>query len=153
MDASRFDIRRATADDAEALASLSDQLGYPSSAEQVRRRIAEMLSQPGHVVFVAATRPTDTPGGLAGWVHGFVHRTVESDPTVEIGGFVVDEKQRGSGIGRLLMAQLERWAQAAGCAAITVRSNVIRDGAHAFYQRLGFGVVKTQRVFRKELAR
>jgi len=32
-----------------------------------------------------------------------------------------------------------------------VRSNVTRERAHAFYGRLGYETVKTQRVFRKTL--
>jgi GNAT superfamily N-acetyltransferase len=49
------------------------------------------------------------------------------------------------------MDQLERWARGVGCGMVTVRSNLIREGAHAFYQRLGFEVIKTQRVLRKPI--
>lgn len=144
-------VRRAAPDDVAALAELAGQLGYPSSVEQVAARLAQILDRPDHVVFVAEiTRPNAQPG-VAGWVHGFVQRVVESDPTVEIGGLVVDVNQRGLGIGGLLMDQLERWARDTGCDAITVRSNVIRERAHAFYQRLGYALVKSQRVFRKQI--
>jgi hypothetical protein len=34
-----------------------------------------------------------------------------------------------------------------------VRSNVVRERAHAFYQREGFVLIKTQRVFEKPLGR
>jgi len=33
-----------------------------------------------------------------------------------------------------------------------VRSNVVRQEAHAFYQERGYGVVKTQVKFRKTIA-
>ena len=49
------------------------------------------------------------------------------------------------------MEEFERWAEARGCSAIMVRSNVVRERAHAFYQRLGFEVIKTQRVLRKPI--
>lgn len=144
-------VRRAALDDAPALAALAGQLGYPSSVEQVASRLAQILGRPDHVVFVAEiTQPSAQPG-VAGWVHGFVQRVIERDPTVEIGGLVIDADQRGLGIGGLLMDQLERWAWDTGCDAITVRSNVIRERAHAFYQRLGYALVKSQRVFRKQI--
>ncbi|HUI42800.1 MAG TPA: GNAT family N-acetyltransferase [Terriglobia bacterium] len=155
----RFGVRPATLDDADALARLSNQLGYPASREQVERRLGEILANPEHAIFVAeagfapeAGRESQGGAGLAGWVHAFAERTVESDPTVEIGGLVVDDARRGAGVGRLLMDQAERWARETGCATITVRSNVIREHAHAFYERLGYAPVKTQRVFRKPIA-
>jgi GNAT superfamily N-acetyltransferase len=49
------------------------------------------------------------------------------------------------------MQQAERWARGTGCPSVTVRSNVLRTGAHAFYQRLGYRLVKKQKVFRKRL--
>ena len=153
IDAStKITLRPAALEDAPALARLSGQLGYPSSFEQVTRRLSQMLEQPGQAVLVAELPQPGESGRVVGWVHGFVQRTVESDATIEIGGLVVDEYQRGLGIGRLLMDEVERWARGAGCGTITVRSNVIRDRAHAFYQRLGFSAVKSQRVFRKAIA-
>jgi GNAT superfamily N-acetyltransferase len=50
-----------------------------------------------------------------------------------------------------LLARAERWAREKGCRAIGLRSNVIRDRAHAFYERHGYKHVKTQKSFRKDL--
>ena len=148
----RFRIRPATLRDAGALGQLSSQLGYPASHEQVQRRLYEVLADSGHAVFVAENshaHGADSP--LAGWVHVYIERTLESDCTAELGGLVVEESRRGFGAGRLLVEHAERWAQGAGCPSVTVRSNVLRTGAHAFYQRLGYRLVKNQRVFRKKL--
>jgi GNAT superfamily N-acetyltransferase len=148
----RFQIRAAALHDASTLARLSNQLGYPSSHAQVERRLREILADSGHAVFVAKNlHARSTDPALAGWVHGYIERTLESEPTVEIGGLVVEESQRGFGAGRLLMERAERWAQGTGCLTVTVRSNVLRTSAHAFYRRLGYRLVKNQRVFRKRL--
>jgi GNAT superfamily N-acetyltransferase len=69
----------------------------------------------------------------------------------EIAGLVVDETARGGGIGRRLLEAAEQWARSHGCRAIRVRSNVVREGAHAFYVREGFREIKTQKVFEKGL--
>ena len=144
-------VRLAALDDAAALARLSGQLGYPAAEDDVARRLAQIIGKPDHAVFVAEITQPNLAPRVAGWVHGFVQRIIESDPTVEIGGLVVDESRRGLGFGALLVDQLERWARGTDCGAITVRSNVVRERAHAFYQRLGFAPVKTQRVFRKAI--
>jgi len=142
-------VRRAELRDAEALAELSRQLGYPSPREQVEARLRQLLASAEHAVLVAEDA---RDGSIAGWVHAYVERTLESDATAEIGGLVVSEGRRGAGVGRLLMEHAERWARGTGCATVTVRSNVIRERAHAFYLQLGYAPVKSQRVFRKTLA-
>ena len=49
------------------------------------------------------------------------------------------------------MRRAEEWAGEKRCATVTLRSNVIREEAHAFYRSLGFSVYKTQHAFRKTL--
>jgi GNAT superfamily N-acetyltransferase len=144
-------VRPAATGDAGALARLSGQLGYPSSREAVDRRLAEILRHPEHAVFVAETHDAGEQPRIAGWIHAAMTRTVESEPSVEIGGLVVEESLRSYGIGEKLLTEAERWARSLGLAAVIVRSNVIRERAHAFYQRLGYRVVKSQRVFRKQI--
>jgi GNAT superfamily N-acetyltransferase len=144
-------VRPAAAPDAEALARLSGQLGYPSSREALDRRLAEILRRPEHAVFVAETHGDRGEPRIAGWIHAAVTRTVESDPSVEVCGLVVEESLRGGGIGERLLEEAERWTRCLGLSTIIVRSNVIRERAHAFYQRLGYEVVKSQRVFRKQI--
>ena len=49
------------------------------------------------------------------------------------------------------MQRAEEWAREKGCATVGVRSNVIRERAHAFYERIGYKHIKTQKSFHKEL--
>ena len=68
-----------------------------------------------------------------------------------LGSLVVEPAHRGAGAGRRLVAAAEDWARRAGLAALRVRSRTTRDGADAFYRRLGFRRTKEQAVFEKEL--
>ena len=45
----------------------------------------------------------------------------------------------------------EDWACQHDCPSMSVRSNVIRDRAHKFYERQGYEHYKTQKAFRKTL--
>jgi len=129
------------------MARLATQLGYPSTAAEVRRRLGRILKQPGHAVFVAEKSDV----GVVGWAHVFVHALVESDTFAEVGGLIVDERERGQGIGKGLMARVESWARARGARNVSLRSNIIRKDAHAFYEKLGYRIIKTQLAFRKSL--
>ena len=75
----------------------------------------------------------------------------ETAARAEISGFVVDEHHRSQRVGMHLLARAERWAREIGCRAIGLRSNVIRDRAHAFYESHGYQHIKTQKSFRKDL--
>ncbi len=143
----RLRIRAATGRDAHRIAALATQLGYPSTSEQVSERLAFLLHDPEHAVYVAES----LDGNVVGWVHAGVRCLVESDPEAEIGGLVVDENHRRSGAGRLLMARAEEWARSKGLKSVYLRSNVIRNEAHNFYEKLGCRVVKTQRAYRKTI--
>lgn len=141
----KIKVRAAEPRDFPQIAELAGQLGYPSTAEEIARRFSAMEKSSEHGVFIADFGE----GRIAGWVGVFVQRTVESDACVEISGLVVDERCRSRGVGLRLLERAEQWAREKGCAEVRLRSNVIRDRAHAFYEREGYKHVKTQKAFRK----
>jgi ribosomal protein S18 acetylase RimI-like enzyme len=132
--------------DVPGVTDLCAQLGYPSAESRVAERFARLVASDRDAVLIA-----DDGSRVLGWVHVYVSLTLESDRNVEIGGLVVDTKARRRGVGRLLMAGAEAWAAAHDCPRVRLRSNVTRWGAHAFYQSLGYRIVKTQYVFDKDL--
>ena len=140
-------VRLARLEDAETLAKLADQLGYPSTVEQVRKRF-EVLSEKSdeNAIFVA-----EADGKILGWVHAHIYNLLVDDPETEIGGLVVDETARGQHIGEKLMQAAEAWTLEKGCSSVYLRSNVIRTRAHEFYKRLGYTIIKSQYAFRKVL--
>lgn len=139
-------IREARVADAEALARLATQLGYPTTAEEAGRRVADVLRRPGHRVLVA-----EAGGKVVGWIHVAPSVTLESDPSAEVAGLVVDEGFRGLGIGARLIEGAEQWAADQGYGLMRVRSNVKRNRAKRFYERAGYEVTKRQRNFEKRL--
>ncbi|MGB8523871.1 MAG: GNAT family N-acetyltransferase [Candidatus Acidiferrales bacterium] len=140
------EIREALPQDYARIAELAGQLGYPSSPDEIAKRLDGMRRSNEHAVFVA-----QLAGEIAGWLAVFVYRVVEADARAEISGFFVDERYRSQRVGMHLLARAERWAREKGCRAIGLRSNVIRDRAHTFYERHGYEHVKTQKSFRKDL--
>lgn len=142
-------VRTMRSADAEEVAALCEQLGYPSSATQVIHRFGLLIEQPEHGVFVAEDDALDER--VIGWVHVHGKFLIESDPYAEISGLIVDERFRGQDVGHALLAEAEGWAQRRGYDEIRLRSNVVRDAAHAFYKRLGYSITKTSYLFRKML--
>ena len=142
-------IRRARRSDAERIARLSGELGYPVTAAQVATRLRQLTPVSKHAVFVAES--PDAATGVVGWVHVSVAHLLESDIRAEVNGLVVAEGQRSAGAGAKLLEAAEEWARRRGCRGMNVRSNVIRERAHGFYERNGYEHYKTQKAFRKAL--
>ncbi len=142
-----IEIRPAIVDDAATIAVLCGQLGYPISGERIRVRLEQLLGNEAHALYVAERAGRY----VIGWVHICVRPLVIADRHAQIEGLVVEDKYRRSGVGRLLMDAAESWARARACEFIYVRSNIVRTGAHRFYERLGYAEVKTQRSFLKNL--
>lgn len=140
-----IDIRSAKRTDEEMIANLAGQLGYLSSMHEIRERLVGILEDGDQAVFVAES----VDNQVVGWIHVFRTQRLIVEPFVEVGGLIVGEGQRGSGVGKALLAAAEAWAQGFGLTSIRVRSNVIREEAHSFYERQGYACVKQQNVFYK----
>lgn len=143
----KLKIRRAKSADAPQIAVLSGQLGYPATAPQMRKRLAGIKPASEHAVFVADS----TEYGVIGWTHVSKQPLLEVEIRAEVNGLVVAEGQRSLGAGALLLAAAEDWARKHGCKSMSVRSNVIRERAHQFYERNGYEHYKTQKSFHKPL--
>jgi GNAT superfamily N-acetyltransferase len=125
-------IRDARPDDAEAVASLLTQLGYASDAAAVDERL-ERLRVVGDRVLVA-----DDDGDVIGLAHLQVTPAIERDrPAAKLGALIVDEAQRGRGVGRALVEAVEAEARLRGCELLFLTTAERRDDAHAFYERVG----------------
>jgi GNAT superfamily N-acetyltransferase len=88
---------------------------------------------------------------LVGWIDvGIVHH-LQSGPFGEIGGLIVSEKYHGCGIGAALVETAEKWIASHNVHKVLVRSQIAREGAHAFYIRQNFSRTKTSAVFTKSI--
>jgi ribosomal protein S18 acetylase RimI-like enzyme len=128
-----FIIRRATTDDAAALARLFTSLGYPVSAETLLERFRQFTAAGEHA-FVAA-HETRLLGAITVHATPVLHRPTA---VARITALIVDDAARSRGVGRALVAAAESHLTERGCALIEVTSNERRTDAHAFYQRLGY---------------
>jgi GNAT superfamily N-acetyltransferase len=136
------EIRSVEARDADALAPLLDQLGYPAAVEEIRARLMA-LNGDSRVLVAADER------GLAGFVAVAITCDLIVGTVATILGLVVADGSRSAGVGARLLAAAERWAFERDTEVLVVRSNVVRDRAHRFYERDGYWRVKSQHVFEK----
>lgn len=147
LEPGRLTIRTPLADDAPRLAMLSSELGYSATPDTIVARLGRLLGREHHCLRVALSAAGET----IGWIHAHEQCILEADPWCEIAGLVVDPGHRGHGTGRALVTEVETWARARGLSIVKVRSNVVREESHPFYQRLGYLRIKTQHVYRKSL--
>ena len=138
-------IRRARKSDAERIAELCGQLGYPATTAQISQRLRKIKPASQHAVLVAES----PKGKVVGWLHVSVEPLLEVELRAEVNGLVVADEERSRGAGALLLQSAEAWACRRGCKNMSVRSNVVRERAHQFYLRNGYEHYKTQKSFRK----
>ncbi|MBV9798893.1 MAG: GNAT family N-acetyltransferase [Solirubrobacterales bacterium] len=127
-------IRPAEAGDADAIAVLLGELGYPSRAAEARDRLERLLADADAGVLVAEA------GGRAIGVAAYdlvwtLHR---SAPQCRITTAVIDSGQRRRGVGRALIDAIESLARERGCFRLEVTTRPSRTDAVAFYASLGF---------------
>lgn len=140
-------IREVEVRDADSIAGLSCELGYPTDPDAMSTRLHDLLDSQDHTAFVTQ----DGEGCILGWIHVLLSTSLVSPPFAQIGGLVVRRDSRGRGLGRALVETAEDWARRHGLSEIRVRSNVVRDAAHRLYRQLGYENTKTQVNFRKSL--
>lgn len=128
-------IREMNAADLPAVAHISSELGYPTTAEHLASSYAQMEKLQLNGFFVATHGDAAT---VIGWVHVYGVVPFQSRPFCEIGGLVVTAEKRRLGAGRVLMAAVEIWAQAKGYGQIRLASGEHRTEAHAFYEAIGY---------------
>jgi ribosomal protein S18 acetylase RimI-like enzyme len=133
--------------DLPAVAGLCAELGYPTSSAEVAARFEDLAGRLEEALFVA-----ETPGAsVIGFVHVGIVRALTHAPEARIHGLVVASGERGRGTGRLLLGRAESWSVSRGLPRVRLTSRVIREDAHRFYERAGYGRTKTSHVFEKEL--
>jgi GNAT superfamily N-acetyltransferase len=142
-----FRVRPVTAADAAALRPLLAQLGYALDEDAIRQRIGRIADAGGHYLVTAE----DAKGSLVALLHVYGRAALEKPPEAVVQALVVRDCLRGRGVGRAMMALAERWAADAGYRYVSLSSQVSRDGAHAFYEGLGYARYATSHQFRKAL--
>jgi GNAT superfamily N-acetyltransferase len=126
--------RAPQAGDANDLALLLAQLGYPADAQDIPDRLAAFDSNPAAYARVAVSE-----GHVVGLATAHVIRSLhKSEVVAMLTVLVVDERARGKGVGRMMVHEAEEWAVRCGASAISLTSALRRTGAHDFYRQLGY---------------
>jgi GNAT superfamily N-acetyltransferase len=131
-------LRPAAPDDAERIAALFTDEGYPAGTTDIVDRLAR-FSTPESRVVVA-----DHDGELIGFiaVH-VVPRFEHDDRIVRVLALVVDAGARDRGVGHRLMAEAERIGAEVGAAFVEVTAGHHRPDAFRLFETLGYDPTAT----------
>ncbi len=126
-------LRTATAADAEAIATLFTDEGYPAGPSDIAERLAR-FSPPDGAVIVA-----EHEGAILGFIalHA-LPRFEHGDSIVRILALVVDAGARERGVGRALIGEAERLGTERGAAFVELTAGHHRPDARHLYESLGY---------------
>lgn len=141
-----MEIRAARLGDRHAIAELMTVLGYPGTEALLTQRMQQLLAHPDEALLVAADG-AQVLGVLS--LH-FLPQLALAGDIGRISYFCVDDRARGAGVGRRLLAEGEALAHRRGCDRLEVHCHSRRERAHAFYLREGF--VEAPKYFAKLLS-
>jgi GNAT superfamily N-acetyltransferase len=132
-DGAALTFRDAGPDDAEWIAGLLSDEGYPAGATDIVRRLERYVERECPV------RLAEAGGERAGFVAcQVIPRFEHGDAIVRVMALVVDPGMRGRGVGRGLMAEAETIADAVDAAFIEVTAGHHRSGARRLFEALGY---------------
>ena len=127
-------IRNATIADAERIARLVGDLGYPTSTTQMQQRLESILRDEGYDTLVACDDED-----VVGFIGTRVGLLYESDECCgQIMALAVAADHQRHGVGRALMQAAELSLVQRGARVLVVTSGNHRAGAHAFYESSGY---------------
>ncbi|MCK0473176.1 GNAT family N-acetyltransferase [Halalkalibacter sp. APA_J-10(15)] len=131
-----MEIREAVENDIEALTSLMEQLGYPTTIEAMRTRFHTIESSPDYHTLVASYDGKIV--GMVGVAKGYYYEL--NGVYVRIVALVVDAIFRNKGIGKKLVVEAESWERIIGATRIGLNSGSRpeREHAHKFYKNIGY---------------
>jgi GNAT superfamily N-acetyltransferase len=128
-------IREAGEGDLDGVAGLLGELHDPPTALADAGAWRSMLAQKGRTILIAEL--DGEPAGTADLML-LPNLTNGARPRANVENMAVAGRFRRRGIGRALMAEVERRAVEAGCYKVMLMSALHRSGAHRFYEELGY---------------
>lgn len=129
------DVRSAEIGDADDVARLLTELGYPCDAHDAAERIVATISDARQVLLLA--RCDGRACGLMAL--DFMYYLPLGATTSRITALVIAPEAQRRGLGRQLLREAERRARVASAARLELASAPHRHDAHAFYRACGFG--------------
>lgn len=144
-----WNIRQGTTGDAAQWAPLRQALWPDEDAALLAAEIEDMLAS-GAVAFLAFNQGVAIAFAEAALRHDYVNGT-ESSPVGFLEGWYVAPHWRGKGVGRALLAAVEKWVGDQGCREFA--SDALLDNTASLAAHVACGFEETERVvyFRKRL--
>jgi GNAT superfamily N-acetyltransferase len=133
IDRQTVTLRPARDEDAERIATLFTEEGYPAGASDVVDRLERFASP--HSQVVVAENEGEVLGFIA--LHA-LPRFEHSDRVIRIMALVVDAGVRDRGVGHQLMEEAERIGRDLGAAFVEVTAGHHRADARHLYESLGY---------------
>ena len=129
-----MDLRNAVLADADDVARLLSELGYPCEIDDALERIDAILANDRQALVVARR-----DGAVCGLIAlDFMYYLPLGTTTCRVTALVVTPTAQGLGIGRALLKEAERRARSSGAARIELTSGSQRTEAHALYRACGY---------------
>lgn len=128
------DLRLAGLVDADDVAALLNELGYPCDRGEAAERISQIQDNERQVLLVARL-----DGVVCGLIAlDFMYYLPLGTHTCRITALVITPQAQRRGLGRQLLREAERRARLAGAARLEITSGSQRTDAHAFYRACGY---------------
>lgn len=143
-------VRALEPGDVDEHARMRHALWPDAEVDELAAESAAMLSDPDQVVFVAPR----ADGGLYGFAEARVREfsdAVDEQPCAFLEGWWVDPDARRGGIGRALVAAVERWAAERGFHELSSDALLDNLTSHIAHAALGFEERERLVTFRKRL--
>jgi GNAT superfamily N-acetyltransferase len=133
IDRHSLTLRPASETDAERIAALFTDEGYPAGPSDIVERLSRFASPHSQVVIA------DHEGEVLGFIalHA-LPRFEHTDRVIRIMALVVDAGVRDRGVGHLLMEEAERIGRELGAAFVEVTAGRHRPDALHLYEALGY---------------
>lgn len=131
-------IREAEMKDITALSDLMNELGYETTADEMKKRFTNIQNHPDHKTFVAVVN--GQIAGMAGMTKNYSYE--QNDIYVRVIALVVNHAFRKKGVGKKLMETSEAWAKEIGANAVLLNcgNREERTAARQFYQQIGYEI-------------
>ena len=134
--------------DAHDLVVLMKQLGYEINEKEMGENITKYSNKGSNQCAWVAEKDGFVLACVAVSLTDHFHLT---QSFLRVNTMIVDEKQRGLGIGKKLMSIVEKYAKICLCSHIELTSGVSRTEAHHFYKSLNFNEYTSKKYFIQKL--
>lgn len=128
-------IYRASNKDFEEVFQLLEQLWPKEGLVKAKIRKLYRSQLKSGKIFLLAKKDKD----VIGLISLSIKLDIQNQGKVgQIEELIVDESNRGNGVGKKLIEEIDRIAKKKGCLELDLSSNKKRKKAHKFYRKLGF---------------